>query len=379
MVADCLHPGHLNIINIAAGLGEVTVGLFSDEAVASYKRVPYLNYGQRKLVVESIKGVSRVVKQDEKDYESNLRKYRPDYMVHGTDWLEGPLRAVRDKAIRVMAEWGGEIVEPEYTQGVSSSDFHKDRNETGITPVERIKSLGKLLDTKPIVRIIGVYDSLSASTADKARFTNKPGDPVLSFDGILVRPYVSKDLSMDNAVSLITINEILEATNKPVIYDMGNLASPEQTILMVKRLERLGVSAVIIADSDDTVEFSNTISLCRKARISENFMIMASIKINPEDCGKINDKLSRYGDLGIDGIIISNCQSGSEIKAVFENCNLFADKKHVSITTTKDSLFFERNARELGIKMIIWPDSLRHGAISGMKNAAIDLLKDNFH
>lgn len=125
MAVDILHPGHINIIKIAAQYGEVMVGLFTDEAIASYKRVPYMSYEQRKMVVESIKGVSQVVAQTSRDYEENLRKYKPKYMVHGTDWREGPLADVRQKAISILAEWGGEIVEPEYTKGISSSLIQK--------------------------------------------------------------------------------------------------------------------------------------------------------------------------------------------------------------------------------------------------------------
>ena len=125
MAVDIVHPGHINIIKIASELGEVMVGLFTDEAIASYKNPPYMDYETRKTVIENIKGVSRVVPQQTKDYEPNLRKYKPDYMVHGTDWREGPLADVRAKAIEILAEWGGSIVEPEYTQGISSSLIKK--------------------------------------------------------------------------------------------------------------------------------------------------------------------------------------------------------------------------------------------------------------
>lgn len=121
MAVDILHPGHINIIKIAAQYGRVVVGLFTDEAIASYKRVPYMDYKQRKVVIENVKGVSEVIPQLTRDYEDNLRKLKPKYMVHGTDWREGPLADVRQKAIDILSEWGGEIVEPEYTQGVSSS------------------------------------------------------------------------------------------------------------------------------------------------------------------------------------------------------------------------------------------------------------------
>jgi phosphoenolpyruvate phosphomutase len=129
MVADIIHPGHINIIKTAAGYGNVMVGLYSDEAVSTYKKPPTMTYDMRKAVVENIKGVKYVVLQDVRDYEPNLRKFRPDFMVHGTDWREGPLAEARAKAIAVMAEWGGEVIEPEYTRGVSSSAIKQKMEE----------------------------------------------------------------------------------------------------------------------------------------------------------------------------------------------------------------------------------------------------------
>lgn len=121
MAADIVHPGHINILQTAARYGKVTVGLFTDEAIATYKKNPCMNYEQRKVVVENIKGVDQVIPQFSKDYEENLRKLKPDFMIHGKDWREGPLAKVREKAIVIMAEWGGQVIEPDYTQGVSSS------------------------------------------------------------------------------------------------------------------------------------------------------------------------------------------------------------------------------------------------------------------
>jgi len=123
MAADIVHPGHINILKKAAKLGRVMVGLFSDEAIRSYKPEPYMNFEQRKAVIENIKGVTYVVKQETKDYSDNLKRFQPDIMVHGTDWRKGPLAEVRQKAIDLLATWGGEVVEPEYTQGVSSTEF----------------------------------------------------------------------------------------------------------------------------------------------------------------------------------------------------------------------------------------------------------------
>lgn len=125
MAVDILHPGHINIIKEAAKYGKVIVGLFSDEAIKSYKRVPYMNYDLRKIIIENVKGVDEVICQEIKDYSPNLIKLKPKYMVHGTDWRQGPLADVRQKAIDLMASWGGEVIEPEYTKGVSSSQLIK--------------------------------------------------------------------------------------------------------------------------------------------------------------------------------------------------------------------------------------------------------------
>ena len=125
MAVDILHPGHINIIKEAAKYGKVIVGLFSDEAIKSYKRVPYMNYEMRKIIIENVKGVDEIICQEIKDYSPNLIKLKPKYMVHGTDWRQGPLADVRQKAIDLMASWGGEVIEPEYTKGVSSSQLIK--------------------------------------------------------------------------------------------------------------------------------------------------------------------------------------------------------------------------------------------------------------
>lgn len=131
MAVDIVHPGHINIINIASRYGRVMVGLFTDEAIQSYKNKPFMTYEQRKTVIQNVKGVTEVVPQLTKDYEDNLRKYKPKYMVHGTDWREGPLAEVRQKAIDILAEWGGSIIEPDYTEGVSSSKIKKEIKERG--------------------------------------------------------------------------------------------------------------------------------------------------------------------------------------------------------------------------------------------------------
>ena len=136
MCADVVHPGHLNIINTAKELGRVVVGLLTDEAIASYKRRPFFSFEQRKMLVEHIKGVDEVVTQETLDYVDNLRKFRPDFVVHGDDWKEGVQNETRQRVIDTLAEWGGELIEPDYTDGVSSTQKITEINEQGVSPDE---------------------------------------------------------------------------------------------------------------------------------------------------------------------------------------------------------------------------------------------------
>ena len=136
MCADVVHPGHLNIINTAKELGRVVVGLLTDEAIASYKRRPFFSYEQRKTLVEHLKGVDEVVPQATLDYVDNLREFRPEFVVHGDDWKEGVQSETRQRVIDALAEWGGELVEPHYTDGVSSTGKINEINEQGVSPDE---------------------------------------------------------------------------------------------------------------------------------------------------------------------------------------------------------------------------------------------------
>jgi cytidyltransferase-like protein len=154
MSADLLHPGHINIINEAAKLGSVTVGVLTDSAIASYKRLPYLTYEQRSTVVDNLKDVESVIPQDSLAYKGNLLKLKPDYVVHGDDWREGVQVKTRQEVIELLETWGGELVEIAYTPGISSTQLHGSIKEIGTTPDIRLRRLRRLLDAKPIVRVL---------------------------------------------------------------------------------------------------------------------------------------------------------------------------------------------------------------------------------
>ncbi|MBQ2108404.1 MAG: adenylyltransferase/cytidyltransferase family protein, partial [Bacteroidales bacterium] len=161
MSADMIHPGHLNIIHHAAELGSVTVGVLTDAAIASYKRLPYLDYNQRAEIVSNIKGVDRVVEQTTLDYVPNLLKLKPDYVVHGDDWKEGVQKQTRQRIIDCMAAWGGQVIDIPYTKGISSTAMNQRLKEIGTTPEIRLKRLRRLIGAKKIVRFMESHNGLT--------------------------------------------------------------------------------------------------------------------------------------------------------------------------------------------------------------------------
>ncbi|MDL2252406.1 adenylyltransferase/cytidyltransferase family protein, partial [Odoribacter sp. OttesenSCG-928-J03] len=161
MSADLIHPGHLNIIHEARKLGRVIVGVLTDEAIASYKRLPFLTYEQRSEIVSNLKGVEEVIPQTTLDYVPNLEKIKPDYVVHGDDWKEGIQQETRKRVLDTMAKWGGEVVEIPYTKGISSTELHERLKELGTTPEIRLKRLRRLIASKPILSICGSHSGLT--------------------------------------------------------------------------------------------------------------------------------------------------------------------------------------------------------------------------
>ena len=149
MSADLIHVGHLNIINIASKYGEVIVGLLTDRAIASYKRVPIMEYKDRYKIISSIKGVNNVIPQKTHDYVSNLQKLKPDFVVHGDDWKIGVQKKIRERALKTIKKWGGK-----YTRIHGSKiEYYKDiHNEDEINAIfgsiqKRRASRGYILDS----------------------------------------------------------------------------------------------------------------------------------------------------------------------------------------------------------------------------------------
>jgi len=402
MGTDIMHHGHINIIEEARKLGEVTIGLLTDEAIATYKRLPLLSYEQRKKIIENIKGVKNVVPQETLDYIPNLKKLKPDYVVHGTDWREGIQKKTRERVIEALKGWNGKLVEPEYTKGISSTQIINDMLEIGTTPQIRLKKLRKLLELKPLVRILEVHNGLTGRIVEKTKVVN--GEEVREFDGMWqssLTDSTSKgkpDIELVDLTSrLQTIDQIFEVTTKPMLVDGDSGGLTEHFVYTVKTLERLGVSAVIIEDKigpkrnslfgtdvrqqQDTIEnFSRKISEGKKAQVTEDFMIIARIESLILKNG-VKDALTRakaYIKAGADGIMIHSKEK--DPKEILDFCREYKklnDKVPlVAVPTTYNSIT-EKDLIKAGVKIVIYANHLLRSAYPAMVKTAESILKNH--
>ena len=399
MSADLLHPGHMNIIKEAAKLGEVIIGLLTDKAIASYKRLPYMTYEQRKAVVENVKGVQKVMPQEQLDYRPNLEKIKPDFVVHGDDWREGVQRKTRDQVIETLKKWGGKLVEVSYTEGISSTQINNSIKEIGTTPDIRRSRLRRLIDAKPVVRIMEAHNALSGLIIESLKL-----DSGMEFDGMWsssLTDSTSKgkpDIeAVDVSTRINTINEIFEVTTKPMIYDADTGGIPEHFAFTVRTLERTGISAVIIEDktglkknslfgnevaqTQDSIEnFCLKIQTGKKVQITDDFMVIARIESLILEKG-INDAITRakaYIEAGADGIMIHSRQKTPT--EILEFCQML--RKHnenIPIIVVPTS-FNEITANELGeagVNVVIYANHMLRAAYPGMIKTAKSILEND--
>ena len=400
MIADIMHPGLINIINEGAKYGDVIIGLFTDKAIATHKRLPYLTYEQRETVVRSIHGVADVVPQEDWSYVPNLVKYKPDYIIHGDDWLEGPDKYIRDEVFKVMESLGGKVIEIPYTKGITSSGLAEELESLGTTPQARLKSLRRLITAKPIVRIMESHCGLTGLIIEHTKV--EVGNEIREFDGMWASSLTdstSKGKPDIEAVDLTTrlhdLNDSLEVTTKPVIYDGDTGGKTEHFVFTVRTLERLGVSAVIIEDkvglkqnslfgtdavqTQDTIEgFCAKIKAGKEAQVTRDFMIIS--RCESLIAGKpVDDALERchaYVAAGADGIMIhSKNKDGMDIK---EFCQRFREVDNhtpiVAVPTTY-AQFTEEELASWGINIVIYANHMLRSAYPAMVKCAERILE----
>ena len=400
IVGDIIHPGIINIINEGAKRGEVTVGLLSDKAIVNHKRLPYLSYEQRKTVVENIKGVSKVVVQEDWSYVPNLIKLKPDYIIHGDDWKSGAMRRIREDVYAVMKSQGGEVIEIPYTKGIDSSALVENAKRIGTTPEVRMKTLRRLIAAKPVVRIMEAHSGLSGLIVENT--TVEKEDGVHRFDGMWASSLTDStdkgkpDIeAVDLTTRLQSLTDILECTTKPIIFDGDTGGLAEHFVFTVRTLERNGISAVIIEDKvglkknslfgteakqeiAPADEFCRKISEGKKAQVTEDFMIIARLEELIAG-GTVDEALERadlYVKAGADGVMIhSKEKSGEDIKDFCTRFRaLYKDVPIVLVPTTYNQ-FTERELSEWGANIIIYANHLLRAAYPAMYKCAQTILQ----
>ena len=401
MSADLVHPGHLNILEKASELGNVTVGLLTDKAISSYKRLPFMSFDQRKKVVESLRYVHKVIPQNTLDYVENLLLIKPDYVIHGDDWISGVQKVTRERVKDTLKEWGGKLVEIPYTEGISSTKLNLALKEIGTTPDIRRERFRRLLNTKDLIRGIEVHNALTGLIAEHTSI-NKAGVHVeydFMWAGSLTESTAKgkPDIeAVDTTSRALTLNDILEVTTKPIIYDADTGGKLEHFQFTVRTLERLGVSAAVIEDKvglkknsllgndveqyqDDIESFSRKIKAGKDAQVTEDFMVIARIESLILNAG-VDDALKRadaYGNAGADAILIhSRLKEPDEI---FEFTRRYRSKKSslplIVVPSSFNRVYEDEFASEK-INVVIYANQLLRAAYPAMVETATSILEN---
>ncbi len=399
MSADIVHPGHINILKKASELGEVTVGLLNDTAIASYKKIPFMPYDQRYEVVQGIKYVTNVVEQKKLDYTDNIIGIKPDFVVHGDDWKTGIQKPIREKVIEALSTYGGELVEFPYTEGVSSTGI-KEKIDENITTDQRKGILRRMINSKSTLRFLDINNALSAIVIEETKIEVK--GKVLEFDGMWASSLTDStskgkpDIeAVDTTSRLLTLNEVLEVTNKPIIYDGDTGGKQEHLVFTIKNLERIGVSAIIIEDKkglkknslfgnsvlqeqEDVEVFCEKIKTGKQAKKTDDFLIFSRVESLILEKG-LNDALSRsesYLNAGSDGILIHSKQESPD--EIFHFVSEFRKNTNAPlcvVPTTYNQVRFEE-FEQIGINIVIYANHLLRSTYPAMLNTAQSILKN---
>lgn len=396
-----IHHGHINLINQAKKYGNVILGLMTDKAIAGHKRIPILSWEQRKKILSNISGISKVVPQNEWDYTKNLLKIDPDYMVHGDDWKKGPDKQLRDNVINLTKKIKCKLIEIPHTKGISGSNIIDRMSLEVLSPSSRTSLLKRTLEKKQFLRIIEVHSPLSALIAEKCSVMKN--QRMIDYDGFWSSSLTDSTLRGKPDIEVVelnqrlqSINDIFDVTSKPLIMDVDTGGQPEHFEINVSSIERTGVSSIIVEDKkglkknslfgttvkqeQDTIKnFSKKLSLGKKAKKNNDFMIIA--RIESLILGKgLNDAYKRadnYLASGADGVMIhSKDKSPNEIfKFAKYFKNKFPNIPLVVVPTTFNKVY-ENEFKNHGIDVVIYANHLLRAAIPAMHKTALTILKN---
>lgn len=399
---DIIHSGHIAIIKKAQSLGKLIIGVLSDEAVASYKRFPLLPFEERKSIVENISGVYKVVEQKELSYAENLRAIKPDFVVHGDDWKEGFQKTVRDEVIAILEEQGGELVEYPYNKDRKYAELESAARAELSMPDKRRARLKKLINMKGLVTAIEAHSGITGLIAEKT--TVLQDGKTYQFDAMWVSSLCDSTAKGKPDIELVdmtsrfrTIDDIMEVTTKPIIFDGDTGGLTEHFVYTVKSLERMGVSMVIIEDktglkknslfgtevkqTQDSIEnFSAKIRAGKKAQKTKDFMICARIESLILEQG-MEDALTRafaFSKAGADAIMIhSRKKDPAEIFEFVEKFRQENKTTPIVVVPTSFNSVTEEEFKKRGVNVVIYANQLTRSGFPAMQNVAKTILTNH--
>lgn len=398
---EYIHSGHIAIINKARRLGRLTIGVLSDEAVASFKRFPLMPFEERKSLIENIAGVERVVEQKTLSYAENLRKLKPDYVVHGNDWVEGFQKPIRQEVCEILAEYGGKLVEYPYSNNPKYKALDAThRAELGMPDMRRGR-LRKLINMKGLVTALETHSGITGLIAEKT--TVLQDGKTYQFDAQWISSLCDSTAKGKPDIELVdmtsrfrTIDDIMEVTTKPIIFDGDTGGLTEHFVYTVRSLERMGVSMIIIEDktglkknslfgtevaqTQDTIEnFCEKIRAGKKAQKTKEFMICARIESLILEQG-MEDALARafayVNDGGADAIMIhSRKKDPAEIKEFLKKFRERDKETPVVVVPTSFNTVTEEEFKKMGVNVVIYANQLTRTGFPAMQNAARTILE----
>lgn len=399
---DEIHEGHINIINHAKAYGEVIVGVLCDYQMIRYNRFPAVSFEERVARVKQIDGVSKVVVQNQIMYDEVLDKLRPDYVIHGDSWCEGPESIIRDNVIENLGRYGGKLIEVPYTWNEKVQKIDAIAKERLAMPEFRRGRLKKLLNICDIVKTIEVHSGLTGLIAEKTVVGDKGG--LDQFDAMWISSLCDStakgkpDIELVDMTSRIrTIDDVMDVTTKPIILDGDTGGMVEHFVYNVRTLERMGVSAIIIEDkvglkknslfgteveqTQDTIEnFCDKIRAGKDAQRTEEFMIIARIESLILEKG-MEDALIRakaYVAAGADGIMIHSRKKTAD--EIFEFCDMFRKGNRetpIVVVPTTYSDIYESELKQHGINIVIYANQLTRSAFPAMEHTAKTILANH--
>ncbi len=397
---DIIHGGHIAIIKKAQKMGKLIIGVLSDEAVASYKRMPLVPAPERKVIFENIAGVYKVVDQETLSYKENLEKYHPSIVVHGDDWVSGFQRPIRDEVTSILATYGGKLVEYPYCDEPKYKDIDARTRSDMAMPDIRRGRLKRMLDAKGLVTAMEAHDGLTGLIVENAVVHQDGG--AHQFDAMWVSSLCDSTAKGKPDIELVdmtsrfrTIEDITEVTTKPIIFDGDTGGKTEHFVYTVRSLERLGVSMVIIEDktglkknslfgtevqqTQDSIEnFSEKIKSGKKAQRTKEFMICARIESLILDRG-MEDALTRafaFTGAGADAIMIhSRKKDPSEIQEFIKKFRVRDQDTPIVLVPTSFNSVTEEEWKERGANIIIYANQLMRAEVPAMQKAAETILK----